>query len=122
MASITWDDVVDHAPDLACLDVEATVDILAHVNTALVVGEFGGEEAPKLKLARIYLAAHYGTVNKRGDGAQGPVISERAGPLSRTYANGDEASSSESEFGATSYGRAYLSLLRTTPARAPIVI
>jgi uncharacterized membrane protein len=119
MAAITWEDVAALSTSLSTLSEEMQAAILDHVNTTLVVEEFGGEEAAKLKLARIYLAAHHGTIAERSDGKVGPVVSESAGPLSRSYSNG---SSTNDGYDATSYGRAYSALLRTTPARAPVAI
>lgn len=116
---ILWTDVANFDSNLADLDTGAQTAILAYVNSALSEDEWGGEESAQLRLARIYLAAHYGTVASRGDSATGPVVSEKAGPLARTYGN---IASSDSELGTTSHGRSYLSLVRVLPARAPMVI
>jgi hypothetical protein len=122
MASIAWTDVVDHAPELSTVDTDAQTNILAYVNTAMTVDEWGGESSPKLKLARIYLAAHYGTVTSQGGaGAAGPVTSETAGSLSREYASYSPAGS-DPLLDTTPYGKAWRSLARTTKARAPQVI
>ena len=122
MADIAWSDVESFAADLSAVDADAQTDILAWVNDALVVADFGGETGPKLRLARIYLAAHSGTIVLRGgSGAAGPVVSESAGPLSRTYAAG-VVSASDSLLDTTSWGKMFSLLVRTSPARAPIVI
>lgn len=115
MASITWTDVTDHVAAMSSVGTNARTNILAHVNTCLVVDEFGGESAAKLKLARIYLAAHFGEV-ELSRGAGGTVISESAGGLSRTYAAPFQATS---ELGLTAWGRQFLALVRTSPSRAP---
>ncbi len=122
MASITWTDVTNHAADLSTVTTAAQTDILAHVNTVLNVEMFGGETAPMLKLARVYLAAHYGAVWGQGAaGAAGPVVSEGMGGLQRSYAwsamTGDPDSLSS-----TAYGKAFRSLVRSTLARMPMVI
>lgn len=89
MADITWNHVLDHYPELSTIDVDAQVDILAIVNTEMLNPTmFGGENARTYKLARIYLAAHICAMELMGaDGAQGPVTSESAGGLSRSYAS-----------------------------------
>jgi hypothetical protein len=106
MASITWTDVTNHAAELASVSAGAQTDILAHVNTALNVTLFGDETSARLKLARIYLAAHLGTMANLG-GVSGPVSSESAGGLAMSYA----VAMTRSNLGITSYGRAYLATL-----------
>ena len=123
MAAIAWIDVEAHAPELAgsAVPTSAQTDILAHVNTALDADEWGGETAARLKMARVYLAAHYGTQTKNKGGAGGPVAVESAGPLSRQYAVPSPLGT-DPEFVTTNYGKAYLSLVRALPARAPLLI
>ncbi len=122
MASISWSDVTAHAPELSTVSAGAQTDILAHVNVALLVTEFGGEDAPKTKMARIYLAAHLATMAAQGAaGAAGPVQSESAGGLSRTYAVG-AAALAGGDYETTSYGQAFRALARTTPARIPMLL
>lgn len=106
MAAITWTDVTNHAAELASVAVGAQTDVLGHVNTALNVTLFGDETSPRLKLARIYLAAHLGTMGNLG-GVSGPVSSESAGGLSVSYA----VWMTNSLLASTSYGRAYLATL-----------
>ncbi len=116
MADIIWTDVVDFASELSALDSEAQTAILAYVNDALSPKAFGGEDSPKLKLARIYLAAHVGTLSRGGGGPSGPVTSETAGNISRTYA---AAGGAPSDWSSTSYGQLYIALVRTSRARLP---
>ena len=121
MAAIDWDDVVSHAPELSTTDVDAQDDILDHVNTALVVAKFGGESSGRLKLARIYLAAHLASVSGQGGvGVAGPVTSETAGGLSRTYAV--LSATAQQELQGSTYGQLFLDLVRTSSARGPMVI
>lgn len=122
MAAIAWADVTAMAPELATVDVGAQVTILAHVNAALSVSTFGGEAAPKLRLARILLAAHYGTgVASGGAAPAGPVVSESDGGLSRTYAQPGGGDSAGSAWASTSYGRELAALIRSSAARLPVV-
>lgn len=119
MAAIVWADVVAFAPQLSTVASTVQTDILAHVNTALNVVTFGGESAPRLRLARIYLAAHVGTVTSGGgSAAAGPVTSESDGTISRSYAS---VSTAASDTESTSYGQMYAHLIRTSAARLPRV-
>lgn len=121
MAAITWAHVVDHYPALSTIDADAQTDILAHVNEAIVVKLLGGESSPRLKLARVHLAAYFALLSKTAaSGAAGPVVSESVGDVSRTYANPYSFGSVRA--GTNVAGDAYLALVRTSPARAPVVI
>lgn len=120
MAAVTWDDVVNHAPELATgVSAGAQADILAHVNGTVNVALFGGEDSHRVKLIRVYLAAHLGTLDKsRGNIAStSGVTSESAGGLSRSYAiiPGDSSAMSS-----TSYGKEYLRLIKI--ARLPFAL
>jgi hypothetical protein len=111
------------APELSTVPTAAQDFILEYVNQALVVDIFGGEGSPKLRLARIYLAAHYGSLfGSGGSGAAGPVTSESAGGLSRSYGFASSFVFNDDALGSTVYGRNYLGLVRTSPARAPVVL
>lgn len=123
MADIIWTDVVAFAPELSTIAAGAQTDILAHVNDTLVVTEFGGETAAKTRLARIYLAAHFGTVTAQGAaGAAGPVVSETVDRLSRTYGQPYGGGAAPDSLDSTSYGKAFRALVRTTPARIPMLL
>lgn len=115
---ITWADVVAHAPELASIDVVAQTNILAYVNAAFNEASLASASAQRAKLVRIYFAAHIATVESRGaGGASGAVISETRGRLSRTY-----GAAPAGVFASTSYGQAYLALVRTSISRAPFVL
>ncbi len=122
MAAIVWADVTGIAAELATVPVLAQTDLLAYVNTALAVGVFGGETSPKLRLARIYLAAHLATLLTTGGvKSAGPVTSETVGADSISRSYGGSGSDSRSEWELTAYGRQYASLVRTSSARWPRV-
>jgi hypothetical protein len=118
MSAIVWADVVNHAAELSGVAAGAQTDILAHVNTTLNVSVFGGEDSPKLKLARIYLAAHIATLQSLG-GSSGEIQSETVGGVSYTYAPGSTTGGS---FESTSYGQQYSALIRNSIARFPAVV
>lgn len=118
MAAITWTDVTNHVAGLSTIVAGAQTDILAFVNTALVADEFGGEAHARLKLARIYLAAHFATINGAGGGG-GPLTSQKLGDESRNYGS---FSMSSSALSTTGFGITYLSLVNSSAARAPFVI
>lgn len=125
MAAITWDDVTDIAAALASVAPDAQTIYLLFVNEALDVRLFpNGETDNRLKLARIYLAAHYAASDiaanaSGGAGAAGPVTAESAGTLSRSYAS-MTTSTSDPLLESTSYGRLYRLIMR--PMRGGVVL
>lgn len=127
MAAIVWTDVVAIAPELTSTVVQAQTDILAHVNTVHNAVNWGGEAAPRLRLARIYLAAHAATSISRGDVA-GPVLSQTDGRLAQEYAfpryQADPGLfGSDLLLDSTTYGREYRQLMRSNGlVRGPAVL
>jgi hypothetical protein len=119
--ALVWSNVVAVAPELAT-GVSAAFQtlILGYVNEAVQADEFGGDESYTYVLAMAYLAAHYASLHKIGaTGQSGPVTSMSEGGVSVGFAN--MFSSSGSPIGATSYGQAFLSFLRRSPANAGFV-
>lgn len=114
MAAISWADVEALASELSSISVGAQDSILAYVNTQLTVSEFGGEESPNLRLARLFLAAHLGTIHT--EDSKGAVVSESEDGLSRSYAS----VSSGDTFKSTSYGRTFLIFVRVNSI--PIIV
>lgn len=87
MASISWTDVTDYASEMSTVPPAAQTLILALVNPYHAVHRWGGEESPKLRMARILVAAHFGEFARQvGAAAAGPVISEGEDDVSRAYA------------------------------------
>lgn len=128
MAAIIWTDVTAVAPALSTLAVGAQTDILAYVNEeALDSGCLGGDDGFTYRLARIYLAAHFGTISQAAslaNGAEG-VNSETSGGNSITYGNGNYERNYlviGDRMASTPYGSAYLNLIRSSPYRGPLVI
>lgn len=132
MTAIIRQDVVDFAPELkaSARGITGVSDVAWAVILPFVNGLSSdnldpgvGEGSPIVRFARILLAAHYGTVMKRGKtGALGPVTSEAAGGVRRSYglislANGNVA------LGTTIYGQQYLGLLEMNGnVRGPVVV
>lgn len=117
MAAIIWTDVTAFAPSLSTIAAGAQTDLLAFVNAELKVSVFGGETAPKTRLARIYLAAHFATAGRRG-GAGGALTSESAGGLSKSYGS----AMSDDLLATTQFGQLFLTLVDASPARCPVVV
>jgi hypothetical protein len=115
MADIIWTDVVAHAPELSSVPSTAQTDVLAYANVALNASEFGGTASAAYRLARIYLAAHFGT--QVSSGGAGAVLSESAGGLSVSYGGPP----SSDMLATTGYGALYLALVRRS-AGGPRVI
>ena len=121
MSAIAWSDVTGTFPTdtlLLNLPVAAQTDILSFVNTELAVAFFGGDGI-KLRLARIYFAAHVGfTEALRGAAGTvvGPLIGESAGGLSRSYATGIAGIRATSH-ASTGYGQLFDDLVRSSAMR-----
>ncbi len=122
MPFIIKQDVLEFAPELSSIKDPAWAVILAFVNTLDSSGIGGGDEGPTLRLARIFLAAHYGTISKRSkSGAAGPVTSEAAGAVRRSYGLVALASR-DAALGSTTWGQQYQGLLAMTDAHGPVLI
>jgi hypothetical protein len=123
MASISWSDVTAFSSGLSSVSSGAQTTILNHVNTTLAVDVWGGESSPKLKYARILLAAHFGTLTLQGANAGsgfGIVTGESAGGLSRQY-SAVSSEGADPTFDKTVFGQEYRTLLRGTMARFAVV-
>lgn len=108
------------APELATVSDVTWVTVLAFVNEIDSSGVGGGENGPMLRLVRIFLAAHYGTISKRGrTGAAGPVTSVAAGGVRRSYGLVALAAT-DASMGATEYGQQLLGILRMSNAYGPL--
>lgn len=123
MADIAWSDVTGIAAELTTVSLSAQTDILAYVNENVDPRKFRGEDSSRYRLARIFLAAHFGTMHLRqGNPPAGPVVSETEGPLSRSYGVVSDGMMSSAKLMATGWGREYQGLVsRSGAARAPLV-
>lgn len=122
MAAITWANVVSVAAELSTTDPVAQGFYLDLANTGINPDVFGGEEHARLRLARIYFAAHLATMDRqRGTATAGPVTREKRGGVEREYANLMTIESGGGDLGQTTYGQNYQALLRGSRARWPSV-
>lgn len=113
------------ATRLATLSDGAWFAILAYVNElpATAIDPTGGLGGPDVRLARIYMAAHFALITKLGaTGVAGPVIGETAGGLRRTYSMIPLAKLGFAGFNTTMYGQAYLTILSMSGAHGPVTI
>lgn len=120
-APIVQSDVTGFAPALTSLVTSgALADILAYVNeqdlTVL------GETVQVDRMAKIFLAAHIGTLTLRGtSGAAGPVTSQSAGTLRQSFGM-YAAWAGSGALGSTAFGQMYLDILSMSQAAGPMVL
>lgn len=119
MAAILWADVTDLAKELATgVPVGGQTKILALVNGKI---DLDGEDGELTKDARVYFAAHLGTLAKAAGGAIGAVIAQAAGGLSRAYASNSPVGT-DPLLDKTSYGQTFRLLCRLSPTRGPRIV
>ena len=119
LKDITKSDVLAFASELSTLGDWAWVHLLTYVNEIDFTGL--GDSNQTVRMARIFLAAHLGLLNQRSaTGAAGPVISESAGGLRRSYSQ--VSSSSTIDLNSTMYGQLYLSIIGSSLAHGPLVV
>lgn len=120
MDDIEKEDVTDFAADLGNVTDNAWERILAFVNQVNLTAVDSDEDRA---MARIYLAAHLAKMSSAtgaAASAAGPVTSESAGGIRRSY--GFVAQTSSSSLDLTRYGKQYLEILNHTMAHGPMVI
>lgn len=122
MAAIDWAQVVAFAPGLSTVAIDAQDAILAWANAALNLSAFDGEDGPTTLLARIYLAAHAGTLRAQAAaGGGGPVTMRSVGGVTEQWANPSGGVAYDS-LDASPFGKLYRALVRTSSARGPYVL
>lgn len=105
---------------LSTMSELAWVDLLAYVNTWDLVSS-GDDEASE-RLLKIYLAAHLAlTCGRAMTGAAGPVTSESAGQLRRSYGLLAQAAGTNALNG-TMYGQMALGLMMASCAHGPVLL
>ncbi len=119
MNPIVPQDVVNFASELSSVTDAVWFDILNYVNQ---VNLTSCDSDYDRRLARINLAAHIASYNKRAaSGAAGPVTSESAGQVRRSYGL-IATSTSSGAIGSTRYGQQYLDILSASLASLPFVV
>lgn len=121
MTAITWTDVTNHFAAQSGVASGARTDILAHVNGyGIAVSKFDGEDGTLTKLARVYLAAHFGALELRGVGGAGQVTQMSEAGVSISFAQ--PSGGADPVYGSTPGGVAFLSLIRRAPRlRGPVL-
>jgi hypothetical protein len=115
--TLVWADVVNVAPDLSSLTVAQQNAVLFDVDTQLAETKLGTRYFQACR----YLAAHLGTLVKRGaTGAGGVVSSESVGAVSVSYSV--PSSSSDDGLGATVWGMQYKRIIRLSANRIGSVL
>lgn len=122
--SIRWSDVVCDlpAPGLSALGAGATDAIIEVVLESIDAAMFGGESSARYRRACLLLAAYHGQVAvDAAANIAGPVTSVSADGLAKSYATAAIASD-PSALAVNAWGRAFLQLVRTSAARAGLVV
>lgn len=119
IAAIVKADVFSFAAELNNkFDDQFWADVLAYVNQYDLTSTDTDEDR---RLARIFLAAHIGANELRAkSGAAGPLTSESAGGVRRSY--GLVASSTSASLNSTRYGTMFLFILESSGCAGPFVI
>lgn len=120
---IEWQDVISMrgAANLSAIDTDIANEILGYVNGYFKVSEWGGESSSRLRLARLYLAAHNASLVYQGVASSGgTVILESVGGVTRQYASFSPMGS-DPLLDSTTWGK-LLRQLGKTVARGPQVL
>jgi hypothetical protein len=108
------------APELSVLSDQFWVDILSWANE-FDFTELDTEQT--VRMARIFLCAHYGSRAKRSaTGVTGPVVGEAAGGVRRTYGFSSSSAGFLGELGGTMYGQTLISILSMSGAHGPFLV
>ena len=120
---ISKTDVTNFASELASSAIPtalAWVDILSYVGTFDLT--LTGEDAQTDRMAKIFLAAHMATMDKRAAStAAGPLTSESVGGIRRSYGLLAQMTSASSLM-STRYGQMYLEIIGMSLASGPMVV
>lgn len=121
MTPIVKADVTAHASELETgVSDTAWVDVLNHVNQISLRSVDSDYDR---RLARIYLAAHIlYKIKTSKTGAVGPIVSESAGGVKRSYAPMIASSTTSGSLGTTTFGQEYLDILASSQVNGPFVV
>ena len=114
MATITWTDVTDIAPEHTAVPVSMQTAILLYVNTVFNENVWGD----KCTMGAALCAAHMATTFyvRGSSGAGGPLIQEMVGQMQKQYANATPADT-DPLLDTTNYGKMYRMVLNSLPGR-----
>lgn len=120
MDDIIKSDVLAVAPELSSLEDQFWLDLLTYANEF----DFTSLDTEQtVRMARIFLCAHLGARAKRsGTGTAGPVVSEAAGGVRRSYGLIATAGGGLTELGSTQYGQTLQSILSMSGAHGPFLV
>lgn len=123
MAAILWSDVTAIAAELASASPLKQSIILDYVNNELDPLAFGtdattGEASNRMKMARIYMAAHLASLGPH----TAILTQEKEGDLEQMYTLPPIPMGDDPFWERTAYGAAYQSLIKRSHARLPFVI
>lgn len=117
MANVVWADVEALQSNLSTVSAAAQMIILAYVNEDLNADAFGGDGSAKYHLARCYLAAHLGELERRRGGSSGSVASKTIGTNSITINYAQASTGDTDALLQTSWGSQYAGMLDASPLR-----
>lgn len=103
------------APDVADDHLDSELDTAIELATARVSSGVWGD---RYRQGVAYLAAHVLTIAAREGSGVGPITSEKAGKVSRSY--GFSAQADSGGYGSTEYGKQFLQLRSELPDVAPL--
>lgn len=116
MAAIVWADVTNLVASLSAVPPAAQFEILTTVNAVVNAARLGGEDTRKTKVARVYLAAHMGELERRAAAdAQGSFTQVAGKQLTADGFKLDFTSlTSDDSLAETTHGRAYMSWIKNS--------
>lgn len=106
--AITWQDVIDVAPELAEIPASSQGAFLTTATTLVQDADVWGDLLP---IGQAYMAAHLGQLWRLK--GRGPISSEGVGALSRAYAS---LSGDRGVWDLTPAGQMFIALVLTTSA------
>lgn len=120
MEDIIKADVLAVAPELSTLSDQFWLDMLNYANEF----DFTSLDTEQtVRMARIFLCAHLGARAKRsGTGVAGPVTSEAAGGVRRSYGLVAGIGGSLEELNSTQYGLTLKFILSSSGAHGPFLV
>jgi hypothetical protein len=117
VANVVWQDVTALQANLSTVSEAAQMIILAHVNEDLNPDAFGGSDSAKYHLARVYLAAHLGELERRRGGASGQIVGKTIGTSAITINYAQASSGDTDALYQTAWGSQLALMIDSSPLR-----